>query len=240
MEGLKDFKDMLARLECRNRRWRIGLVCAEDESSRMAVEWALQRKFVNVVFIGGTEIVLADKRFDRYRSHISVVRAESRDEAACTAVRMAREGTVDILMKGLINTDNLLRAVLNKEHAVQGSRYDSCGPGQNAVIPQDAVLHRLCCHTISQQGTKGGAGADHREDMQADGHQQAESSTRPLHGESERKDIPAYGGLRGGNQNGQRRCFWRLRGRRANGREERMLGRRHEDKEHKVTHQWRC
>ena len=118
MEGLKDFKDMLARLECRNRRWRIGLVCAEDESSRMAVEWALQRKFVNVVFIGGTEIVLADKRFDRYRSHISVVRAESRDEAACTAVRMAREGTVDILMKGLINTDNLLRAVLNKEHGL--------------------------------------------------------------------------------------------------------------------------
>ena len=86
MEGLKDFKDMLARLECRNRRWRIGLVCAEDESSRMAAEWALQRKFVNVVFIGGTEIVLADKRFDRYRSHISVVRAESRDAAACTAV----------------------------------------------------------------------------------------------------------------------------------------------------------
>ena len=85
MEGLKDFKDMLARLECRNRRWRIGLVCAEDESSRMAAEWALQRKFVNVVFIGGTEIVLADKRFDRYRSHISVVRAESRSLKSLTS-----------------------------------------------------------------------------------------------------------------------------------------------------------
>ena len=102
MGGLKDFKDMLARLECRNRRWRIGLVCAEDESSRMAAEWALERKFVDMVFIGGTEIVLADKRFAKYRNHISVVRVDSRDEAATTAVRMAREGAIDILMKGLI------------------------------------------------------------------------------------------------------------------------------------------
>lgn len=115
MEGLKDFKDMLARLECRNKRWRIAIVCAEDESSRIAAEWALKRKFVEIVFVGGAKIVMSDERLKKYSSYWSVVRVESRDEAAHIAVEMAREGKVDILMKGLINTDNLLRAILDKQ-----------------------------------------------------------------------------------------------------------------------------
>ena len=118
MDGLKDFKDMLARLECRNRRWRLAIVCAEDESSRMAAEWALDRKFVDVTFVGGTKIVLSDKRLSRFRSHWTVVRTESRDEAARIAVEMAREGKVDIRMKGMINTDNLLRAILDKQQGL--------------------------------------------------------------------------------------------------------------------------
>lgn len=118
METLKDFKDMLARLECRNKRWRLAVVCAEDESTRIASQWALERKFVDIVFIGGSKIVMSDERLVPYRSHWSVVRVESRDEAARTAVEMAREGKVDILMKGMINTDNLLRAILDKEHGL--------------------------------------------------------------------------------------------------------------------------
>jgi phosphate acetyltransferase/phosphate butyryltransferase len=42
----------------------------------------------------------------------------SPDEAARTAVQMIREGKADILMKGLINTDTLLHAILDKEHGL--------------------------------------------------------------------------------------------------------------------------
>ena len=66
MEGLKDFKDMLARLECRNKRWRLALVCAEDESSRIAAQWALERKFVDIIFVGGSKIVMSDERLKKY------------------------------------------------------------------------------------------------------------------------------------------------------------------------------
>ena len=62
MEGLKDFKDMLARLECRNKRWRLALVCAEDESSRIAAQWALERKFVDIIFVGGSKIVIERRK----------------------------------------------------------------------------------------------------------------------------------------------------------------------------------
>ena len=40
---------------------------------------------------------------------------EDKDEAAREAVRIVREGGADILMKGIINTDNLLHAILDKE-----------------------------------------------------------------------------------------------------------------------------
>lgn len=40
---------------------------------------------------------------------------EDPDEAAREAVRIVREGGADILMKGIINTDNLLHAILDKE-----------------------------------------------------------------------------------------------------------------------------
>jgi phosphate butyryltransferase len=38
--------------------------------------------------------------------------------AAQEGVLLVREGHADVLMKGIINTDNLLRAVLNKEHGL--------------------------------------------------------------------------------------------------------------------------
>lgn len=139
MEGLKDFKDMLARLECRNKRWRLALVCAEDESSRIAAQWALERKFVDITFVGGSKIVMSDERLKKYASHWKVVRVESRDEAAHIAVEMARNGEVDILMKGMINTDNLLRAILNKQ----------CGlllPG--AVMTHIALAHMPSYHKM--------------------------------------------------------------------------------------------
>ena len=50
--------------------------------------------------------------------HITYVEAESRLEAANKAVELVREQKADILMKGLINTDDLLHAVLNKEHGI--------------------------------------------------------------------------------------------------------------------------
>lgn len=43
---------------------------------------------------------------------------ESPEEAAVAGVQMIREGKADILMKGLIGTDQLLHAILNKENGL--------------------------------------------------------------------------------------------------------------------------
>ena len=43
---------------------------------------------------------------------------EQPDEAARIAVNLVHQGKADILMKGIINTDNLLRVILDKEHGL--------------------------------------------------------------------------------------------------------------------------
>jgi phosphate butyryltransferase len=50
--------------------------------------------------------------------------------AAAQAVALVREGKADVIMKGLLNTDNLLKAILNKE----------CG-----ILPKGQVLTHLTC-----------------------------------------------------------------------------------------------
>jgi phosphate butyryltransferase len=46
------------------------------------------------------------------------VDGDDKDECARQAVALCKSGEADILMKGLINTDNLLRAILNKDTGI--------------------------------------------------------------------------------------------------------------------------
>ena len=74
-----------------HQRRRIAAVCATDDATREALHKA--DAVADVIMVDG----------------------ESPEEAAAKAVALVRRGEADILMKGLISTDVLLRAVLNKE-----------------------------------------------------------------------------------------------------------------------------
>ena len=87
---LKTFEQLKNR-QLQGKRHRIVAVCANDDATRGALQLAEE---------------LAD---------VSYVNAATPEEAAAQAVEMIRNGEGDILMKGLIGTDQLLRAVLNKE-----------------------------------------------------------------------------------------------------------------------------
>ena len=61
------------------------------------------------------------------------------DEAAALAVELVRTGEADILMKGLINTDNLLRAVLKKEKGL----LPPGGVLSHVAVAQIPLYHKL-------------------------------------------------------------------------------------------------
>ncbi len=109
---------MVVHLAQRGGRKRVAIVWAADQYSQESVIRALQVGFIDAIFVGCQREVEGNPRLMKYESHIEFVEAGDRDEAARISVRMVREGKADILMKGLINTDNLLHVVLDKEKGI--------------------------------------------------------------------------------------------------------------------------
>ena len=96
MEPIRTLNDMIVYLQQRGDRKRVAVVCAQDASTRYAIEKGQEMGFIEPIYVDG----------------------DDKDECARRAVALVKNGEADILMKGLINTDNLLRAILNKEHGI--------------------------------------------------------------------------------------------------------------------------
>ena len=93
----------------------VAVVWPADESTLMAIEAAVEQNIARVIAVGCREAV-AQRMTDQVdNSSITITDAATPAEAATVAVKLVNEGKADTLMKGLVNTDVLLKAVLNKE-----------------------------------------------------------------------------------------------------------------------------
>ncbi len=80
---------------------------------------AVNEGFAEAIFVGDCEAVRKLPCVAGYTgSHVSYVEAESHEDAAQKAVTLVRDKKADVLMKGLLHTETLLRAVLNKEWGI--------------------------------------------------------------------------------------------------------------------------
>lgn len=90
---IQSFEELTAHLKKRGTEKRVAVVCPDDDATRQA---------------------LAAAQRDGIASPL-LFRADDPAEAAIQAVAAVRQGKADVLMKGFVNTDVLLRAMLNKE-----------------------------------------------------------------------------------------------------------------------------
>lgn len=118
MEPIRNFDQLTAHLKNLNQRKRIAVVCANDENTEYAIQRALEEGIASFLMIGDTSKLEKYTFLKDYPEYVSYIDIKDSDEAAREAVRIVREGGADILMKGIINTDNLLRAILNKEQGL--------------------------------------------------------------------------------------------------------------------------
>lgn len=118
MAIIQNFEQMTAHLATLGRRLRIAIVCGCDESTLYAVARVMESKFADILFVGETERIREDERIKASLDSFTFIEAEDGVDASRKAVALVREGKADILMKGLVNTDVLLRAVLDKETGV--------------------------------------------------------------------------------------------------------------------------
>lgn len=125
MKRITSFGELTSHLAETGMRKMVAVVWAADESTQHAVAQALDEGFIEATFVGCAHEIQHQDFYQRHIDHITLVDAATPDEAATRAVALVREGQADVLMKGLINTDNLLHAVLNK---------------QTGILPQGNIL----------------------------------------------------------------------------------------------------
>ncbi len=106
---------MTAHLKSLQQRKRVAVVCANDENTEYAIARSLEEGIAEFLMIGNADLIEKYSTLKKYPDFVKVIDIKDSDEAAREAVRIVREGGADILMKGIINTDNLLHAILDKE-----------------------------------------------------------------------------------------------------------------------------
>jgi phosphate butyryltransferase len=102
---------------------RVGVVQADDEVALSAMADAFVSGLAFPVLIGdenNTRAKAESLGFSELAANAEFV--STSEDAAALAVRMARAGSIDILMKGHLRTDQLLRPVLDKENGLRSGR----------------------------------------------------------------------------------------------------------------------
>ncbi|HXK76485.1 MAG TPA: phosphate acyltransferase [Bacteroidaceae bacterium] len=118
MEQLKSFKQLIQYLHRQSKRKRMVVVNPVDNHTQEALRMALEQGVVQCIMVGNEEQLSQTVCANNYPENVEIIHFQDVEEAARHAVLMCRNGEADILMKGLINTDDLLRAVLDKQQGI--------------------------------------------------------------------------------------------------------------------------
>ena len=117
---IRNFRDLENRLKAQTIKPVLGVVCGHDLHSLEAVKQALDKNLIKVVLIGlkdeikefMDELSISDK-------FVTIVQSDNDVESAALAVKMAKDGDVDLLMKGKIQTRDFLKAIVNSETGIR-------------------------------------------------------------------------------------------------------------------------
>lgn len=102
---------------------KVAVVAADDEHTLEAVFKAVQDGLVKPILIGNlSKIIAVLSVLGRNNSEVKIVDAKDDVAAAAKAVAMIREGSADFIMKGKIQTADLLKAVVDKDNGLRTGR----------------------------------------------------------------------------------------------------------------------
>ena len=115
MELIRTLSEMVNCLRSRQIRRRVAVVCPNDPHTEYVIIRSLREEIAEYLLVTDTaHLDIAHHLHAASPDFVRIYEAPTPDAAAALAVQLVRTGEADILMKGLINTDNLLRAVLKK------------------------------------------------------------------------------------------------------------------------------
>src|SRR5271165_1703989 len=101
---------------------RVAVVAANDEVALTAADGALHLGIAVPVLIGNEHKIHSEAQTLGLLDLIAGAEFVDAEDAASVAVQMAHDGQVDVLLKGHLRTDELLRAVLDKQAGLRTGR----------------------------------------------------------------------------------------------------------------------
>lgn len=110
---MKSLKELVERAKNLGKRNIVVAGCEDDEAVK-AAKMAYEEKIVEKVFLVGT------KR-NWIGDEVEFIRTETEEQTAEESVKIVSSNKANILLKGLVKTSVLLKAVLNKEWGLRGS-----------------------------------------------------------------------------------------------------------------------
>lgn len=129
MKAIENFEELISYLAGGMEPKRVAVVCPYDEGTQEAVQRAMDAGFIKPIFVGDPKLIGPAMK------EVARLKATDEVDAATKAVQLVHEGMADVIMKGLLNTDDLLRAVLNK---------------QTGILQEGRVLTHLACAELPE------------------------------------------------------------------------------------------
>lgn len=112
---IRNFNDVIKQAK-ENEIKTVAVAVAQDEPVLEAVKAAKEQGIANAILVGDkSEIESLAQNLNMDLSQFEVIDEKDMKKAANRAVELVSTGKADMVMKGLIDTANFLRAVLNKE-----------------------------------------------------------------------------------------------------------------------------
>ena len=140
---LKNFKELIKKVQNNDVKKRVAVVVAQDEHTLEAVFRATQDKIVEPVLIGDKNKIkeILNKLQVEFNDN-AIIHIDSDSQAAEKAVDLINENKADFIMKGKIQTSDLLKAVVNKEKGIRTGKVMS-----HVAIQEIPSYHKLLAIT---------------------------------------------------------------------------------------------
>ena len=140
---LKNFRELIEKVQKSESMKRVAVAAAQDEHTLEAVFRAAKDKLVEPVLVGNKEkIEEILRKLDVEYDMTSIINTGSDKEAAEKTVELINEGRADFIMKGKLQTADLLRAVVDKEKGLRTGRVMS-----HVAILEIPAYHKLIAVT---------------------------------------------------------------------------------------------
>lgn len=117
---IKGIADIFEKTRNRSEKKKLVVMAAHDEHVLDAVSVAMERNIVDAILVGDVEKIneISERKGFNLKG-CEIINEKDNDRAAAVSIKLIREGTGHILMKGSIDTASYLRPILQRESGLR-------------------------------------------------------------------------------------------------------------------------